>query len=432
MSRLKRFIPVLTLFIATACLGQNAMKKSHSLSINRGLWFGLKANGNYAHLRSSDFTYQSIIKPGLGLFAAYDIARFLRPQVEVEMSSIGIQKSTTDRTNKNYFDMSLLLNLVPGRSNVLLTAGVSLSTNSGIYQKTLNGTSPGGLSSTFDKSEYGRQDFFLVTGLAIPLSRKLDLYTRYYYTTTSKETSTSLRGKPSFLQISVALNLNRFLDEQEKRTELNKDEEDNRTLMEGGVMLVRLNYPRNLINWYRSHNNPQGADSSFYMNGIITEPANQDDLLKADSTITAWDSINAHIMRVFKEEFTFCKVYFFKDEHSEKVANHNFDSVFLNDQLQIDTSLHPLITRFLVAEFGFVQLVNGLNVEEELVVLNSGFRQMKSPFPYSRFNMNIFESRKKLSGLNDLRARVLTEVPLLNRRIEKFYRERYDYGPQKL
>lgn len=64
---------------------------------------------------------------------------------------------------------------------------------------------------------------------------------------------------------------------------------------------------------------------------------------------------NLKILKAFKENFTFCPVYFFYSKYSEDILSGNINNIiFLNDSLQPDTVLKPVKSFFLTAEFGLI------------------------------------------------------------------------------
>ena len=65
------------------------------------------------------------------------------------------------------------------------------------------------------------------------------------------------------------------------------------------------------------------------------------------------NNLNKEIIAAFKNKFTFCPVYFFYSNYSDSVRmKHLGNVVFLNDNLQPDSSIKPNNIDFLTAEFG--------------------------------------------------------------------------------
>ncbi len=99
---------------------------------------------------------------------------------------------------------------------------------------------------------------------------------------------------------------------------------------------------------------------------------------------------NKEIIAAFKENFNFCKVYFFYSSDTKLVKKKQLEQVtFLGDSLEkIDT---PKITTFYTAEFGNVdntkQTQNSSEISSSLgfaalYIMTDQFVQLKQPFPY--------------------------------------------------
>lgn len=120
------------------------------------------------------------------------------------------------------------------------------------------------------------------------------------------------------------------------------------------------------------------------------------------------EQINRHIVQAFRAEFTFCPVYFFYTDQALLVKEGKIhDIVFINDDLIPDSSIRPVFTTFLTAEFGnieqdtakyleSIQYVAGPNGPQArmsyyggtdmgfgaLLIKNDQFYQLKRPFPF--------------------------------------------------
>jgi len=117
---------------------------------------------------------------------------------------------------------------------------------------------------------------------------------------------------------------------------------------------------------------------------------------------------NQKIMKAFRENFTFCPVYFFTSDKTLQVKNGFFSNAFLDSTFSIDSSISlPQNAKIFIAEFGNVnddgnygktgyKIRNPGNMKERmptcqggtemqfsaLVLYDSSFVQLKNPFPY--------------------------------------------------
>lgn len=61
---------------------------------------------------------------------------------------------------------------------------------------------------------------------------------------------------------------------------------------------------------------------------------------KAEHTAKLQREENLEIVKAFREEFNFTDVYFFYSNQSERVKNNDLKSIFLSDNLELDTSIN--------------------------------------------------------------------------------------------
>lgn len=407
---LKRFFSFLLIsatgFVAVAQPSTTPVQSSTS----GRLWYGVRLNANKTFLGSAKSdSLSGAFSAGGGFFAAYAINKFIRPQLEVEYSTISYVKTTDERTNKNYLDLGFNLLIKPGnKTNLIISTGIQAAICQGITNVLLSSSSASGTTKVYNNAETGRIDYLWNLGVAIPASTKVDFFARYHKSLTGKTTPSRIEGKTDYLQFGITVNLNKFLEENKEPSgkEL-EDQEDMSVLGKGGVLLVRLNYQRNLIDWYEKNNR----------------------FIEADSIRKTNDTFNLELMQAFRKYYKYTPVYFFKDEKSYDVASGNTHGVFVNDQLETDTTISIGNKSFLIAEVGFVESFTGSTIDNMLVVLNAKFKQMKSPFPYSTNNLKAFQTyRRFLVNVKESDFSNPTEIQVyvLNQRISAFYQQ---YNP---
>jgi len=127
---------------------------------------------------------------------------------------------------------------------------------------------------------------------------------------------------------------------------------------------------------------------------------------------------NLEIIKAFKGEFNFCKVYFFYSDDSKYIMNKQWNQVsFLNENLEADTSIRFDEDIFYTAEFSQVDLrvdkTQGTPQWgfEGLIIKDSNFNQLGRPFPFYVRNFNSLPIRKKPSKV----------VRKMNSRLKEFY-----------
>lgn len=133
---------------------------------------------------------------------------------------------------------------------------------------------------------------------------------------------------------------------------------------------------------------------------------------------------NLELMRAFKDEFSFCPVYFFYSSDSEYVLKGALDSVgFLDSTLTVDPNIAVNLDDFYTAEISLVEqdtstkhrnlrdsdmddrdnareakYYGGANMRfEALIIKDEYFNQLRRPFPYYSRTLNSFFLKKELS-----------------------------------
>ena len=155
--------------------------------------------------------------------------------------------------------------------------------------------------------------------------------------------------------------------------------------LDGGVLLVRLNFRQKQIDYLNDHKNASGADQ-------IRKQAME---------------VNKKIATAFSEKFDFCKVYFFKMADSKYIKNQQFDSLTFYDlSLKETDSLTLELDNYLIGEFGRIKQDtsyyysddrNDTSIEkskskvyyggskngrEAFIIMDRQFQQIQKPFPY--------------------------------------------------
>ena len=131
---------------------------------------------------------------------------------------------------------------------------------------------------------------------------------------------------------------------------------------------------------------------------------------------------NKRIYNDFKANFDFCDIYFFYSSETHQVKENNWKGIFLNADLQRDSSIIVNTNYFLIADIGQAQSTDFISNQQHEISTNSGmlrrvivlsnkdFKQMEAPFPY--YQKALWES---LDGKN---------ISKLNHKISQFYYKR--------
>lgn len=126
------------------------------------------------------------------------------------------------------------------------------------------------------------------------------------------------KAKHRNFQIGFKILLNNRIPRKSKKVECRKKAEAEIKQLHAGILLVRL----------KTSNNKIKALKQVGLLERASEVANKQVI------------INKKIVQAFNNYFTFCPVVFFNDTSSRRVLAKDYSNIFLNDNLEIDTSIH--------------------------------------------------------------------------------------------
>ena len=142
--------------------------------------------------------------------------------------------------------------------------------------------------------------------------------------------------------------------------------QENIKKMKNGVLLVRLDFKLDKIDYYNKFGNNKAALKL------------QKKQLKE----------NKHIVLAFRELFKYCPVFFYAVQDSRLMFDNKMNEiVFYNDECIPDTSIKVLTDDYFLGEFGQVTddttYTDGSNTAiSAFVIQDKKFNQLKEPFPY--------------------------------------------------
>ncbi len=172
-----------------------------------------------------------------------------------------------------------------------------------------------------------------------------------------------------------------------------------------GVLLVRLKTSQSKIDALRRYN--------FHD--------------KADQTEILQRKENQQLIQAFKQQYTFSEVRFFMSHHSKQVRNKNFEGIFVNEDLEIDSNIaifnpkNAFVAEYALIEndtnqyFSHYQWMSTGNFAQvkvpvfyhgkknnfmALVVKDQQFRQLDKPFPY--YSRAFYKGRAEHPGFGFL------------------------------
>jgi hypothetical protein len=153
----------------------------------------------------------------------------------------------------------------------------------------------------------------------------IGLHYEYPYNTDEQSIWPNLK-----LKLSIGIDNNLFKKGKERKIKRKENATNQINILKKNVLLVRL----------RS-----------YKRQIMLAEKNNNTKLK-NKIIERRDYENKSIINAFREEFDFCPVYFFYNTDTKKILNGEYKNVFINTNLQKDSSIHFSSKEFLITEFG--------------------------------------------------------------------------------
>ena len=160
-----------------------------------------------------------------------------------------------------------------------------------------------------------------------------------------------------------------------------------------GVLLVRLHTQDALI-----------AKMKYYHQDVARKKKIEEIYQKNKSAYAALSSA-----------YTFGEIRFFFGRNSEQVRNGEFDGIFLNQGLEIDSNIQiPPNVPIYVLDVGDIYFPHMSGHQEGVIVMNQNFEPLQKPFPYYV---------RRRSGMVILKRTDLDIAILLNNRFESFYKK---------
>lgn len=166
-------------------------------------------------------------------------------------------------------------------------------------------------------------------------------------------------------------------------------------LLKNGALLVRLKTNANTINRLKNAGNIDLATQ-------VERETQMENLL---------------IMKAYRQEFTFCPVYFFYSDKSDSVKHQKLSGIFLDSNLVVNPSIVCNASFYLIAEqgsiyessLGLVPLSQAGNAVEKgtstkevaIVVKNRFFIQLHKPFPYFQKGYGVKSYRNYVRKFNE-------------------------------
>ena len=192
-------------------------------------------------------------------------------------------------------------------------------------------------------------------GFDYRLQKNVSLGLHYEYPYNTKEHNTW----PN-LKLKLSIGINKNILKKDKKIKQKKTAYEKIEILEKNALLIRLKSYKRQIALAENNNN--------------TELRNK--------IIKRRDTDNKEIINAFNKEFHFCPVYFFYNTDTKKILNNEFENVFLNVNLQKDTSIHFSSKKYLIGEFGESLINNNTDFSNYgIYITDEKLNIIPNPFP---------------------------------------------------
>jgi hypothetical protein len=318
--------------------------------------FGIKGSLNFSRLKPRYDKYLGQTKGSLGAFINYHIDRYTAISFEPTYTSCSFKEKQADnRYSFGYLDFNLNtyfnafrsddISLYFGLRPALLLSPKSEVLVDGDYIKS---DVPG------FKSKEGQWDFGINLGMAVRLTKVVTFEAGYCWSATNKTTNDRVQGRPSLVELTLKINavdLKNVLDNQEIGTK-----EKIQSYRKGALLVMLPTLTEKELARFASY-----GDKEFARNEIKIR--------------------NLKVIREFRKHYTFTPVYFFMDSDVDKVLANSTTGIFVNDNLENDTSIqlaNP--SNFFVASFCNDLSSYTQRISYGLFIYDNKMVQLEKPF----------------------------------------------------
>jgi hypothetical protein len=321
---LKRIYTFLLLLTATSAFAQIQKNESDPLG------YGLKLNLNFPTIGGSFEEYSGLAGGGLGIFFTKTLSNHFSFYLEPSFSAVGFRNTTDDtRFNNYYIDAGCFVYCYPSAYNTDFAfiggfrPSLLLTHNSQEFEFGNYRTKDLGINQNKD----GRFDGSVMLGIGLALSPVVNLELIYNQSITNKNTTTQVIGRASTVELNLRLNavaLRRSLDGHHK-TLVDQVSEYHK-----GVMLVMLVTPN------------ENEIKRLLKDGRQDEV----DLLRDEIK-----QRNNRVIKEFNRTFSFAPTFFFMDTSIYKITSGNLNGVFVNGNMDLDTTIKVNTDNYFIASF---------------------------------------------------------------------------------
>lgn len=318
------------LYILFTILGITSVFAQLKKEDSEPLGYGLKMGVNYSMNGTQYSDWTGLAGINLGMFFSKPINNRLSWFLEPSFSTVSFREKESDtRYINNYIDANAFLYYYPSSINTDfafiggLRPSYLISYSSEVFETGSYNTK----DLAINQNKKGQLDAGLMLGMAVALSPVVNLEILYNQGLTSENTRDKVQGRSSTFEVNLRLNavaLRKSLDSKNQSTEELVQHHHK------GVLLVML-----------------PTTNEKEIKRLRAAGKNEEiEMLEADLRIR-----NNKVVREFNKNFAFCPVYYFMDTSIYRVVAGNTKGIFVNYNLQADTTIEVNTDNFFIASF---------------------------------------------------------------------------------
>ncbi|MES2780092.1 MAG: porin family protein [Bacteroidota bacterium] len=294
------------------------------------LGYGLKLGVNYSMNGTQYSDWSGLAGLNLGMFFTKPITNRFSWFIEPSFSTVSFREREKDtRYNANYLEANTFLYYYPSSINTdfAFIGGIRPSYLMAYTSEVFETGAYNPKDLAINQNKKGQIDAGLMLGMSIALSPVINMELIYNHGLTSENSLQKIQGRSSTVEVNLRLNavaLRKNLDSKSQSTEELVEH------LHKGVLLVML---------------PTTNEKEIKR---LKEERKTDEieLIEMDLRIR-----NTKVIREFNKNFAFCPVYYFMDTSIYKVMSGNTKGIFVNYNLQSDTSIEVSTDNYFIASF---------------------------------------------------------------------------------
>lgn len=322
--------------------------------------FGMRLGGNYTLNGTQHSSLSGAASPILGVFFGQKLTETFSFKGELAYAATRYRQTQSDtRYNCDFLDANLFVNLYPYRESkdfsfilgIKPSYLIDFSTEefiTGSYQR---------VSDPNNMNEKGDVGISAIAGISVALSPIVEVELTYNPSFNDKNSYTRVQGRPGTIEFGLRFNAVNIKNQFSKGIEETKARVAN---YHKGVLLVMLSTPNEA--------EIKTLESQKRFSEIV--------LIKNELALR-----NNKIVNAFRENFTFCPVYYYYDTNAYKVMRHELHGILLDKQLLPNESITlPDSQQYFIASFCEDNSNYTGRNHFGLYVYNNQINQLSKPF----------------------------------------------------